>query len=372
MSEDVKTPIWANATQKSYNALTLKVKELEGQLKAFVKTNGALRILCNERYNGIKTLTKERDEWRDKYIKDHNDRELYWANIMIDKDAEIKENERLLQEAKMMLADGIGQFKIRDEKIAELTKERDGWKRESEKFLPVVEALRKKRDEQDAEIKRLTEISKGWYDTLGEAQLARQKAEKEIKSLREENEKLTADLKVARSACPICGHICGNKGMLAMHMKSPGREYRRIHRLNDPNVMREMFDNLTASYDSTKTALFNTRKELAKCEVRSDKLWKICQRCIPYQRALAALRENRKDELSSISLLRKQVEKMHGDWNQFRDDYMDIIYKKDVLKAIDDIAGGEAPYDKRLADDKSVMSEGTPNPAKKDMEGVKR
>lgn len=30
--------------------------------------------------------------------------------------------------------------------------------------------------------------------------------------------------------CPICKKICGNAGMLAMHMKSPGRPYREIHR----------------------------------------------------------------------------------------------------------------------------------------------
>lgn len=30
--------------------------------------------------------------------------------------------------------------------------------------------------------------------------------------------------------CPICDKNCGNAGLLAMHMKSPGRPYREIHR----------------------------------------------------------------------------------------------------------------------------------------------
>ena len=33
-----------------------------------------------------------------------------------------------------------------------------------------------------------------------------------------------------KSICPICNKICGNAGLLAMHMKSPARPYREIHR----------------------------------------------------------------------------------------------------------------------------------------------
>lgn len=32
------------------------------------------------------------------------------------------------------------------------------------------------------------------------------------------------------SICPICKKNCGNEGLLVMHMKSPGRPYREIHR----------------------------------------------------------------------------------------------------------------------------------------------
>lgn len=33
-----------------------------------------------------------------------------------------------------------------------------------------------------------------------------------------------------KSVCPICKKICGNAGLLGMHMKSPARPYREIHR----------------------------------------------------------------------------------------------------------------------------------------------
>ena len=35
--------------------------------------------------------------------------------------------------------------------------------------------------------------------------------------------------------CPICNKNCGNAGLLAMHMKSPGRPYREIHRKYELN-----------------------------------------------------------------------------------------------------------------------------------------
>jgi len=34
------------------------------------------------------------------------------------------------------------------------------------------------------------------------------------------------------SVCPICGKACGNKGMLSMHMRSPGKGYRAKHKLS--------------------------------------------------------------------------------------------------------------------------------------------
>lgn len=38
------------------------------------------------------------------------------------------------------------------------------------------------------------------------------------------------DNKLSEFICKICDKNCGNAGLLAMHMKSPARPYREIHR----------------------------------------------------------------------------------------------------------------------------------------------
>ncbi len=50
----------------------------------------------------------------------------------------------------------------------------------------------------------------------------------EITDLLKKNKKRKSDY-----VCHKCGKICGNAGMLAIHMKSPGRPYRRLHKKFD-------------------------------------------------------------------------------------------------------------------------------------------
>lgn len=39
--------------------------------------------------------------------------------------------------------------------------------------------------------------------------------------------------------CHKCKKNCGNAGLLAMHMKSPGRAYRPLHRKYDKQIEKE-------------------------------------------------------------------------------------------------------------------------------------
>jgi hypothetical protein len=84
---------------------------------------------ANKLKEQIAALTKERDEWRNKYIKDHNDREIYWANEMMKKDAEISRLKHDLKLANELLQE---QYK----KVEELEKEIDIYKNN-----PVVKTL---------------------------------------------------------------------------------------------------------------------------------------------------------------------------------------------------------------------------------------
>lgn len=57
--------------------------------------------------------------------------------------------------------------------------------------------------------------------------LTRKRSIGEIRKLLKEN------LRPQEYKCSKCGKICGNAGLLAMHMKSPARKYRSAHRKFD-------------------------------------------------------------------------------------------------------------------------------------------
>jgi hypothetical protein len=92
-----------------------------------------------------------------------------------------------------------------------------------------------------------------------------------------------------------------------------------------------------------------------------------------------ALKEARADERAALT---ERVEKRFNELKDEPDPESDEVcivlkdverVKKEVLKAIDDIAGGEVQTTVREGMDgrtHSPLSLGTPNPAKKDMEGV--